>query len=402
MVPELIEGEPATLKCRIYNYEESLHRMEGYQMLEKKPTKTYNNLPVEKDKTSDDPKTYIATLELEAVQMTDDGSEYEFRLQFPGARDPIKKSTGPIQVKENKSANKTRENRPEHSERLLPLNRDKARGNDREHSERPPPPPPPPKKAKLPDPKIGEIMVPELIEGEPATLKCRIYNYEESLHRMEGYQMLEKKPTKTYNNLPVEKDKTSDDPKTYIATLELEAVQMTDDGSEYEFRLQFPGARNPIKKSTGPIQVKGKNQASLQERKNCTKFHTAENNKPQSSDQQQTCKPENETLKESYEKQPQYLVKKDNIDTDLAPDSSSSKSEPDDQAQSTNLNDTEEKNLKQNPPNSTYSEENVADSSMKMEKDYKEDPCLGSQTPNQEEITDSILPLGMTKGCAIL
>ncbi|XP_073492291.1 uncharacterized protein [Aquarana catesbeiana] len=297
MVPELIEGEPATLKCRIYNYE-CLHRMEGYQMLEKKPTKTYNNLPVEKDKTSDDPKTYIATLELEAVQMTDDGSEYEFRVQFSGARDTIKKSTGPIQVKENQSADKARENDREHSERPPPPKKenqsaDTARGNDCEHSERPPPPSPPPKKAKLPDPKIGEIMVPELIEGEPATLKCRIYNYEESLHRMEGYQMLEKKPTKIYNNLPVEKDKTSDDPKTYIATLELGAVQMTDDGSEYEFRLQFPGARNPIKKSTGPMQVKGKNQASLQKGKNCTKFHTAENNKPQSSDQQQTCKPEN-------------------------------------------------------------------------------------------------------------
>ncbi|XP_077303656.1 uncharacterized protein LOC143923719 [Lithobates pipiens] len=348
MVPELMEGEPATLKCRIKNYVESLHRMEGYQMPEKKSVNTYNNLPVERDKTSDDQNTYIATLELQPVQMADGGSEYEFRVQFRGARVPIKKSTGPIQVK-----------------------------------------------AKLPDPEIVEIMVPELMEGEPATLKCRIKNYVESLHRMEGYQMIKNNPVNTYNNLPVERDKTSDDQNTYIATLELQPVQMADDGPEYEFRVQFRGARVPIKKSTGPIQVKGKNQASLQEGKNCTKSHTAENNKPQSPDQQKTCKPENETLKESYEKQPECLVKKDNIDTDLAPDSSSAKLEPDDKAQSTNLDNMEEKNLKQNPPNSTYSEENVADLSKNMKKDYKEDPCLGSQTPNQEEIIKPISPIGI-------
>ncbi|XP_073492263.1 uncharacterized protein [Aquarana catesbeiana] len=204
--------------------------------------------------------------------------------------------------KEKQSANKTRENRPEHSETLLQKEEEKA---------------------ELPDPEIGEIMVPELKEGEPATLECRIYNFKEGQHQVKWHQTQEDKMINVCKNSLEKRDYTYNDQTTYIATLTLPAVQMSDCGTKYVCEVQFSGPRLPIQKKTEPIQVKGKDQASLQEGKDrCTKSPIAEifaeNNKPQLSDQQQTCKPEIKPRTKHYKEQPQcpLELKKDNIDTD--------------------------------------------------------------------------------------
>ncbi|XP_073492265.1 uncharacterized protein [Aquarana catesbeiana] len=203
--------------------------------------------------------------------------------------------------KEKQSANKTRENRPEHSETLLQKEEEK----------------------ELPDPEIGEIMVPELKEGEPATLECRIYNFKEGQHQVKWHQTQEDKMINVCKNSLEKRDYTYNDQTTYIATLTLPAVQMSDCGTKYVCEVQFSGPRLPIQKKTEPIQVKGKDQASLQEGKDrCTKSPIAEifaeNNKPQLSDQQQTCKPEIKPRTKHYKEQPQcpLELKKDNIDTD--------------------------------------------------------------------------------------
>ncbi|XP_077303658.1 uncharacterized protein LOC143923720 isoform X2 [Lithobates pipiens] len=272
--------------------------------------------------------------------------------------------------KENQSANKTRGNPTEHSEEPLLQSQEN--------------------RAEQAQPRIGEIMVPELTEGEAATLECKIYNFKLGEHKVKWHQTQDDKMINVCKNSNIKRDPESNDRGTYIVTLTLPAVQMSDCGTKYVCEVHFSGGRLPIQKTTKSIQVKAKNQASLQEAKDqCTESPIAEIlaeiNKPPLSDQRQTWKPEIKP-RMKYEKQPQRPVKlkKDNIDTDLA-SPSSSKLKSDDQEQSTNLDNTEEKNLKQNPPNSTNSEENIEDSSMKMRKD-QEDQSLGSQTPNEEEI----------------
>ncbi|XP_077303657.1 uncharacterized protein LOC143923720 isoform X1 [Lithobates pipiens] len=299
--------------------------------------------------------------------------------------------------RENQSANKTRGNPTNHSEEpLLQIqeNREnqsanKTRGNPTEHSEELPLQIQE-NRAEQAQPRIGEIMVPELTEGEAATLECKIYNFKLGEHKVKWHQTQDDKMINVCKNSNIKRDPESNDRGTYIVTLTLPAVQMSDCGTKYVCEVHFSGGRLPIQKTTKSIQVKAKNQASLQEAKDqCTESPIAEIlaeiNKPPLSDQRQTWKPEIKP-RMKYEKQPQRPVKlkKDNIDTDLA-SPSSSKLKSDDQEQSTNLDNTEEKNLKQNPPNSTNSEENIEDSSMKMRKD-QEDQSLGSQTPNEEEI----------------
>ncbi|XP_073492262.1 uncharacterized protein [Aquarana catesbeiana] len=230
--------------------------------------------------------------------------------------------------KEKQSANKTRENQPKHSETLLQKEEEKekqsankTRENQPKHSETLLQKEE--EKAELPDPEIGEIMVPELKEGEPATLECRIYNFKEGQHQVKWHQTQEDKMINVCKNSLEKRDYTYNDQTTYIATLTLPAVQMSDCGTKYVCEVQFSGPRLPIQKKTEPIQVKGKDQASLQEGKDrCTKSPIAEifaeNNKPQLSDQQQTCKPEIKPRTKHYKEQPQcpLELKKDNIDTD--------------------------------------------------------------------------------------
>ncbi|XP_073492264.1 uncharacterized protein [Aquarana catesbeiana] len=229
--------------------------------------------------------------------------------------------------KEKQSANKTRENQPKHSETLLQKEEEKekqsankTRENQPKHSETLLQKE---EEKELPDPEIGEIMVPELKEGEPATLECRIYNFKEGQHQVKWHQTQEDKMINVCKNSLEKRDYTYNDQTTYIATLTLPAVQMSDCGTKYVCEVQFSGPRLPIQKKTEPIQVKGKDQASLQEGKDrCTKSPIAEifaeNNKPQLSDQQQTCKPEIKPRTKHYKEQPQcpLELKKDNIDTD--------------------------------------------------------------------------------------
>ncbi|XP_073492278.1 uncharacterized protein [Aquarana catesbeiana] len=185
-------------------------------------------------------------------------------------------------------------------------------------------------------PEIGEITVPELIAGKKATLSCTIYNYIPGEHKVSWHVKLKSTGDVIGANYDgkkhqsIEKDIDSDD--TYITYLALVPVEKSDEGSDFILRLDLPDSARPIERRTGPIlveeRIRGKKKNKLCEsikegKDQCTESPTtlAEDNKPQSSDQQQTCKPENETSKESSEEQPKCPVKvekKDNTDTVLA------------------------------------------------------------------------------------
>ncbi|XP_040190667.1 uncharacterized protein LOC120922643 [Rana temporaria] len=261
---------------------------------------------------------------------------------------------------------------------------------------------------QMPDPEVGEITVPELIAGQNAKLSCRLCNYIHGKHNVSWHV----KVKSTGNVLAasydgkkhpsIENVEASKDPNTRIAYLALLPVEKYDDGSEFILKVDLPDSDRVIERITRPVRVKERNQIQGKMKDQCTESPTtdilAEINEPQSSDQQQTYKPENETLKESYEEQPKSPVKvekKDNTDAVLALVSSSSKLELDDQVKFTNLDNMEEKKPKQNPPHPPYTEENIGDSSL-MGKDHKVDESLGSQTPNQEEMIDSSLPIDIS------
>ncbi|XP_077303663.1 uncharacterized protein LOC143923724 isoform X2 [Lithobates pipiens] len=278
-VPELTEGELAELECKIYNYATLSYTVLWLQKLEDKLKFVKLNKAIKRDETSKDQNTYIATLTLSDVQMSDDGSEYICRVQCSDAWSIIERSTGPIRVKANQSANRTRRNGPEHLERLLSPNRE------------------------LPDPEFIEFILPKMIEGEPDTLKCEIRNLTKS-HTVNWHQRLKKERKVLNRGSPVKRDETSTDQNTFIVTLDLPAVQMSDDGTEYVCEVEFPGAlppkkpaiKKPIRGSTGPLQVKVKQRAEI----------SSENSKSQTSDLKQICKSDHETSEKHKEDQPQY------------------------------------------------------------------------------------------------
>ncbi|XP_069840505.1 tyrosine-protein phosphatase non-receptor type substrate 1-like isoform X1 [Dendropsophus ebraccatus] len=109
-------------------------------------------------------------------------------------------------------------------------------------------------------PRIGEIKVPELTEGNRATLECTVNNYREGIHSVKWFEKeKEKEPVPVYGpwrHTDTSRDGESDDPHTYKSSLALTPVRRSDHEIIYICRVQLCSSGEKItERSTPPLQV---------------------------------------------------------------------------------------------------------------------------------------------------
>ncbi|KAM3916858.1 uncharacterized protein RB166_016019 [Leptodactylus fuscus] len=289
IVPELILHKRATLECTLHNYIQGVHTVIWYE--KKEDTEPINaaydqrrHVTIIKSSQPDDQQSYKTYLALTPVTRADDGIKYICRVQGPNSEEIIENSTGCLQVSEHETPGKinTQERRKEdiansssgytstHEQEMMKTPQRSHKISAEQETEQLLEAEkieitPKHRNSKglcetLPDVKIGEIIVPELILHKRATLECTLHNYIQGVHTVIWYE--KKEDTEPINaaynqrrHVTIIKCSQSDDQQSYKTYLALTPVTRADDGIKYICRVQGPNSEEIIENSTGCLQV---------------------------------------------------------------------------------------------------------------------------------------------------
>ncbi|XP_072273422.1 uncharacterized protein [Pyxicephalus adspersus] len=216
--PTLLENTKTRLTYKISNYFPNDLSVTWHK---KEKNGSLISLPTHRQDTSmallQPDHTYSCTTSLLITPLLpeDQGSEFICRVRHPSLGGPMERSTGPLQVC-----------------------------------------------GALPDPVIGEIIVPELIAGKRAALSCKVSNYIIGKHLCIWHVKVKSTgevTLATYDGIKyptIEKDDTSDVQNTFTTYLALVPVEQSDDGSVFIVRVYLPDTDRVIESRTGLIHVK--------------------------------------------------------------------------------------------------------------------------------------------------